>query len=153
MGKNNRKNYCDNLTTMSSPMTHEAKESLRQLYRVGNFESLPFPTSLQWRHNERDGVSNQQPRHCLLSRIFRHRSKKTSSNGNICRVTDLLCGEFTSHWWIPVTKASDAENVSIQLRHHVWPSVMRGIIRIKITTEINSINFQLVCYFFDSIRN
>ena len=32
----------------------------------------------------------------------------TSSNGNIFRVTDHLCGEFTGHRWIP-TKASDAE--------------------------------------------
>ena len=33
----------------------------------------------------------------------------TSSNGNIFRVTGLLCGEFTGHRWIPPTKASDAE--------------------------------------------
>ena len=33
----------------------------------------------------------------------------TSSNGNIFRVTGPLCGEFTAHWWIPLTKASDAE--------------------------------------------
>ena len=33
----------------------------------------------------------------------------TSSNGNIFRVTGHLCGEFTSHRWIPRTKASDAE--------------------------------------------
>ena len=33
----------------------------------------------------------------------------TSSNGNIFRVTGLLCGEFTGHRWIPRTKASDAE--------------------------------------------
>ena len=30
-------------------------------------------------------------------------------NGNIFRVTGHLCGEFTGHWWIPRTKASDAE--------------------------------------------
>ena len=34
---------------------------------------------------------------------------KTSSNGNIFRVTGLLCGEFTGPRWIPRTKASDAE--------------------------------------------
>ena len=34
---------------------------------------------------------------------------KTSSKGNIFRVTGLLCGEFTGHRWIPRTKASDAE--------------------------------------------
>ena len=33
----------------------------------------------------------------------------TSSNGNIFRVTGHLCGEFTSHRWIPITKASDAD--------------------------------------------
>ena len=33
----------------------------------------------------------------------------TSSNGNILRVTDPLCGKFTGHRWIPLTKASDAE--------------------------------------------
>ena len=32
-----------------------------------------------------------------------------SSNGNIFRVTGILCGEFSNHWWIPRTKASDAE--------------------------------------------
>ena len=33
----------------------------------------------------------------------------TSSTGNIFRVTDPLCGEFTGHRLIPRTKASDAE--------------------------------------------
>ena len=32
-----------------------------------------------------------------------------SSNGNIFSVTDPLYGEITGHWWIPQTKASDAE--------------------------------------------
>ena len=34
------------------------------------------------------------------------------SNGNIFRVTDHLCGEFTDNWWIPRTKASDAEAIA-----------------------------------------
>ena len=33
----------------------------------------------------------------------------TSSKGNIFRVTGPLCGEFTGHRWIPLTKASDVE--------------------------------------------
>ena len=33
----------------------------------------------------------------------------TSSNGNIFRVTGLLCGKLPGHRWIPLTKASDAE--------------------------------------------
>ena len=66
-----------------------------------------FP--LQWRHNERYGVSNHQSRHCLLNRLFRRRSKKTSK----LRVTGHLCGEFTGPGWIPRTKASNAENFPI----------------------------------------
>ena len=34
--------------------------------------------TLQWRHNEGDGVSNHQPHDCLLNRLFRGRSKKIS---------------------------------------------------------------------------
>ena len=33
---------------------------------------------LQWRHNGRDSVCNQEPHDCLLNRLFRRRSKKTS---------------------------------------------------------------------------
>ena len=31
------------------------------------------------------------------------------SNGSVFRVTGPLCGEFTGHQWIPLSKASDAE--------------------------------------------
>ena len=41
--------------------------------------------SLQWRHNDHDSISNHQPHDCLLNRLFRHRSKKTSR----LRVTGL----------------------------------------------------------------
>ena len=34
--------------------------------------------SLQWRHDGRDGVSNQQPYDYILNRLFRRWSKKTS---------------------------------------------------------------------------
>ena len=43
---------------------------------------------LHWRHNEHDGVSNHQPHGCLLKRLFRRRSKKTSK----LRVTGLCVG-------------------------------------------------------------
>ena len=33
--------------------------------------------SLQWRHNERDGVSNHQPRDCLLNRLFKAQIKES----------------------------------------------------------------------------
>ena len=43
--------------------------------------------SLHWRHNDHGGVSNHQPRGCLLNRSFRRRWKKTST----LRVTGI-CG-------------------------------------------------------------
>ena len=43
---------------------------------------------LHWRHNDHDGVSNHQPYGCLLNRLFRSRSKKTSK----FRVTGLYAG-------------------------------------------------------------
>ena len=46
----------------------------------------PYP--LHWRHNDHDGVSNHQPLGCLLNRLFRRRSKKTSK----LRVTGLCAG-------------------------------------------------------------
>ena len=70
---------------------------------------------LQWRHNERDGVSNHQPHDCLLSRLFRHRSKKTSKP----RVTGLCAGNSPVTGEFPAQRACDAENVSIGWRHHV----------------------------------
>ena len=45
-------------------------------------------TSLHWRHNDHDGVSNHQPHGCSLNRLFRRRSKKTSK----LRVTGLCVG-------------------------------------------------------------
>ena len=73
-----------------------------------------WPYSLQWRHNGLDGVSNHQPRHCLHSRLFWRRSKKTSKFRvtGLCAVNSLGTGEF------PVQMASNAENVSIWWRHN-----------------------------------
>ena len=56
------------------------------------------PISLQWRHNDNDGVSNHQPHGCLLNRLFRRRWKKTSK----LRVTGLCAGNSPHKW--PVTR-------------------------------------------------
>ena len=71
--------------------------------------------SLRWRHNELDGVSNHQPHDCLLNRLFRRRSQKTSK----LRVTGLCAGISPATGEIPAQRASNAENVSIWWRHHV----------------------------------
>ena len=74
--------------------------------------------SLQWRHNEHDGLWNPQPHDCLLNRLFRSRSKKTSKlrGTGLCEQNSPMTGEF------PAQRASNAENASIWWRHHVLPT-------------------------------
>ena len=57
-------------------------------------------------HNERDGVSNHRRLDCLLNRLFRRRTKKTSK----LRITDLY--EFLA------PRARKAEKISFWWRHH-----------------------------------
>ena len=73
------------------------------------------PFSLQWRHNERDGVWNHQPHDCLLTLYSRRRSKKTSK----LRVTGFCKGNSPVTGKFPAQRASNAENFSIWWRHHV----------------------------------
>ena len=70
--------------------------------------------TLRWRHNDYAGVSNHQPHGCLLNRLFKRKSKKTSK----LRVTGLCVGNSPGTGEFPAQKASYAENVSIWWRHH-----------------------------------
>ena len=70
--------------------------------------------ALQWRHYERNGFSNHRRLDCLLNRLFRHRSKKTS---NLC-VTGLCGGNSPVTGEFPWQRASIAEYVSIWWRHN-----------------------------------
>ena len=109
--------------------THSLKEAdpfwvvdLGSIYRISHIsitnrlrfsgESL---NTLQWRHNERDGVSKHQPHDCLFNRLFRRRSQKTSK----LRVTGLCVGNspvtLNSQHKGPVSR----KNVSILRRHYV----------------------------------
>ena len=47
---------------------------------------LPTKFALQWRHNERNGVSNHRRLYCLFNRIFKRRSSKKTS---MLRVTGV----------------------------------------------------------------
>ena len=70
--------------------------------------------ALQWRHNGCDSISNHQPHDCLLNRLFRCRSMKTSK----LRVTGLCAGNSSGTGEFPAQMASNAEKVSIWWRHH-----------------------------------
>ena len=79
-----------------------------------NYMCLFTIRRLHWRHDEHDGVSNHQPHDCLLNRLFRRRSKKTSK----LRVTGLCAGNSSVTGEFLAQKASDVKNVSIWWRHH-----------------------------------
>ena len=65
------------------------------------FVQTDYP--LQWRHNESDGVSNHQPRDCLLNRLFKAQIKE-----NIKAPRHWpLCGEVIDDRWIPRTKGQE----------------------------------------------
>ena len=68
---------------------------------------------LQWRHNERDGVSTHRRFNGLLNLLFGRRSKKTSKLRvtGFCEGNSLVTG--------PSQRASNADNVSIWWHHHV----------------------------------
>ena len=71
-------------------------------------------STLHWRHNELDCVSNHQPHDCLLNYLFRRRSKKTPK----LRATGLCVGNSPVTGEFPAQKASNVENVSTWWRHH-----------------------------------
>ena len=81
-----------------------------------------FLLSLRWRHHGRDGVSNHQPHDCLLNRLFRRRSKKTSK----LRVTGLCVGNSpvpvnSPHEWPVTRKMSQFDDVIMYSAHETVP--------------------------------
>ena len=81
---------CDN---ERPPDTLNARGSSCKHCKYGKWKSL------RWRHNDHAGVSNHQPRGCLLNRLFRSKSKE-----NIKAPRNWpLCGKFTGDRWISRT--------------------------------------------------
>ena len=91
-------------------------------YKSGKLVFVCYPVvckshmPLRWRRNGRDGVSNHQPRDCLLNRLFRRRSNKISK---LC-VTGLCAGNSPETGEFPAKMASNAENVSILMTSSWW---------------------------------
>ena len=76
--------------------------------------------ALRWRHNARDSVSHHQPHDCLLNRLFRHRSKKTSK----LRVTGLCAGNSPGpvnfpHKWPVTRKMFPFDDVIMECRNWI----------------------------------
>ena len=111
--------------------------------------------TLQWRYNEPDGVSNHQPRDCLLKRLFR--SKKTPK----LRVTGLCEGNSPVNGEFHAQRASNAENVSIWWRHYGCQllTVLLGSFKswnthhiVKIYIYIVYMYMTRICYHFTTCR-
>ena len=117
---------CDNLEPQS-PSDKTAWHKISWCLETSKFVS----STLEWRHNGLDSVSNHQPHDCLLNRLVRRRSKKTSK----LRVTGLCEGNF------PAQMASNADNFSIWRRHH---DVTIGI---KFRTHLRSAAAEMVIKF------
>ena len=101
-------------TRVTYIITQQAITSTKDVLKTC-FQDLQDINSLWWRQNGCDSVSNHQPHDCLLNRLFRHRSKKTSK----LHVTGLCAGNSPGTAEFPAQMASKAENVSIWWRHHV----------------------------------
>ena len=85
--------------------------SFLDTFYEGSWNALPWKTAnrlsciaLHGRHNGPDGVSRHQPHHCLLNRLFRRRSKKTSNSASLAFVRGIHRWPVNSqHKW-PVTR-------------------------------------------------
>ena len=91
---------------------------------------------LLWRHNGHGSISNHQPHDCLHNRLFRRRSKKTSK----LSVTGLCAGNSPGTSEFPAQMASNAEDVSIWWRHHVFQLTIRVHLCLKHTATQFNIN-------------
>ena len=60
--------------------------------------------ALQWRHNGHNGVSNHQLHDCLLNRLFRRRSKKTSKSVSLAFLRGIPRWPVNSPQKWPVTR-------------------------------------------------
>ena len=105
------------------------KQTLRPNILVHEIFVKHILVPLQWRHNERDGVSDHQPHDCLLNRLFRRVT-------GLCEGNSPVTDEFLTQ------RASNAENVSIWWGHHAEP-----IAHIALTLWIVMCDFGHDCLF------
>ena len=74
-------------------------------------------TTLRWRHNGRDSVSNHQPH----NRLFRRRSKETSSSASLAFVWGIHRGPVNSpHIWPVTRKMLPFDNVIMSFLNRIW---------------------------------
>ena len=87
--------------------------------------------TLQWCHNERNGVLNHWRLGCLLNRLFGRRSKKTYPRHCLFEGNSLGTSE------LPTPRASNAENASIGWRRHAPAACCSANFKSKCRTRSN----------------
>ena len=87
---------------------------------VSNLPPDCLPWVLKYRHNEHDGVSNHWRLDCLLNRLFRRRSNKTSK----LRVTGLGKGNPPVTGGFPTQRASNTEMFPFDKVIMVYPETV-----------------------------
>ena len=93
--------------------------------RDSDTESLYI--SWQWRHNGRDGVSNHQPHDCLLNRLFRRRSRKTSNSAPLAFVREIHLWLVNSpHKWTITRKMFPFDDFILLWCRHALSLWLRG---------------------------
>ena len=107
------------------------------LYGEVSDSAFIINSTLLWRHYGRDGVSNHQPHDCLLNRLFRRRSKRTSK----IRVTGLCAWNSRGTGEFPAQMASNAKNVFIWWRHHDYTFLKTIAVKIDIVILILLYNY------------
>ena len=127
--------FIHNHTELYLPKTHANSVFLKRVTSDDKIWLVRYTS--QWRHNERDGVSNHQCVDGLFIRLFRSRSKKTSK----LRDTGLREGNSPGTVEFPPQRAGNAENVSIWCCHHVdmykWVLLFKSTI--QISTDLHAI--------------
>ena len=86
--------------------------------------------TLQWRHNGRDGVSNHQPRDCILNRLFRRRCYPKSSGWH--NETWVTRGD-TSSGWVMANSLCPMQYV-IQMKYHTTICHLDDLAKVAISS-------------------
>ena len=81
-------------------------------------------TTLQWRHNERDGVSNHQPHDCLLNRSSDADQRKHQSSASLAFVREIHRWPVNSpHKWPVTLKIFPFDDGFVQCLATPWTSL------------------------------
>ena len=100
--------------------------------------------ALQGRHNERDGVSNNQLHDCLLKRLSRRKSKTTSKLRvtALCAGNSSVTGEFPAHKRPVTRKIFPFDHVIMVLHIKTKPNKNMRIVHLTCSGMMFNVNSQ-----------